>query len=699
MFYMQMSCLRYCLLGLVIPLHLSVSIKAISPYLVCVYNGMSYTSNSVYDSNLNTLLSSLPTNINSSGFYSASLGQNPDSANAVVLCRGDVQLETCRSCVQEASVDLVTSCPNHKQGYVWYELCMLRYSNESISGILAVTKSFISGFSDHVNVSSPDQTFKLDLTTLMYDLTPEAASGGTLRKVAAGNISTSALTTIFALEQCIPDLFIDDCISCLTQLVEYLLLCCDVKKWAVAFHPCCQIRFGTQLFYNETRLGEFLVPQLSSPPPLQMQAHAPLPSGEKDESTVVIIIVVSLAGAGLLLSIGVGVLFTKCIIKTKSNCKNLTLAADDISTFESFQFDFAKIRAATNDFSDANKLGEGGFGAVYKGELQNGREIAVKRLSMDSTQGHLEFKNEVSLMAKLHHGNLVRLLGFSIDIKERLLVYEFVHNASLDKFIFDPIKKRYLNWEQRYNIIMGIARGLVYLHEDSQLRIIHRDLKASNVLLDTDMNPKIADFGTARLFEPDETSRGNTRRIVGTFGYMPSEYAIHGQFSVKLDVFSFGVMIMEIVTGQKNNGYQNEGDANFISRVSKLAFENTVFLYIQAEFYLQVWNCWRQGTIANMIDPILLSGVSDIPPDMLRCVHIGLLCVQKNAADRPTMASVVVMLSSITITMPVPSAPAFFVSGDHNDSSGGLPRISSNSLAPSVSSSQNDTLITILYPR
>ncbi|XP_073129019.1 cysteine-rich receptor-like protein kinase 15 isoform X2 [Henckelia pumila] len=678
MFYMQMSCLRYCLLGLVIPLHLSVSIKAISPYLVCVYNGMSYTSNSVYDSNLNTLLSSLPTNINSSGFYSASLGQNPDSANAVVLCRGDVQLETCRSCVQEASVDLVTSCPNHKQGYVWYELCMLRYSNESISGILAVTKSFISGFSDHVNVSSPDQTFKLDLTTLMYDLTPEAASGGTLRKVAAGNISTSALTTIFALEQCIPDLFIDDCISCLTQLVEYLLLCCDVKKWAVAFHPCCQIRFGTQLFYNETRLGEFLVPQLSSPPPLQMQAHAPLPSGEKDESTVVIIIVVSLAGAGLLLSIGVGVLFTKCIIKTKSNCKNLTLAADDISTFESFQFDFAKIRAATNDFSDANKLGEGGFGAVYKGELQNGREIAVKRLSMDSTQGHLEFKNEVSLMAKLHHGNLVRLLGFSIDIKERLLVYEFVHNASLDKFIFDPIKKRYLNWEQRYNIIMGIARGLVYLHEDSQLRIIHRDLKASNVLLDTDMNPKIADFGTARLFEPDETSRGNTRRIVGTFGYMPSEYAIHGQFSVKLDVFSFGVMIMEIVTGQKNNGYQNEGDANFISRV---------------------WNCWRQGTIANMIDPILLSGVSDIPPDMLRCVHIGLLCVQKNAADRPTMASVVVMLSSITITMPVPSAPAFFVSGDHNDSSGGLPRISSNSLAPSVSSSQNDTLITILYPR
>ncbi|XP_073129025.1 cysteine-rich receptor-like protein kinase 8 isoform X3 [Henckelia pumila] len=632
MFYMQMSCLRYCLLGLVIPLHLSVSIKAISPYLVCVYNGMSYTSNSVYDSNLNTLLSSLPTNINSSGFYSASLGQNPDSANAVVLCRGDVQLETCRSCVQEASVDLVTSCPNHKQGYVWYELCMLRYSNESISGILAVTKSFISGFSDHVNVSSPDQTFKLDLTTLMYDLTPEAASGGTLRKVAAGNISTSALTTIFALEQCIPDLFIDDCISCLTQLVEYLLLCCDVKKWAVAFHPCCQIRFGTQLFYNETRLGEFLVPQLSSPPPLQMQAHAPLPSGEKDESTVVIIIVVSLAGAGLLLSIGVGVLFTKCIIKTKSNCKNLTL---------------------------------------------------------------------LTTLAHLNHFNLI------LPKSEQQLMISLMptNSGKVDSGLFtrfeclDPIKKRYLNWEQRYNIIMGIARGLVYLHEDSQLRIIHRDLKASNVLLDTDMNPKIADFGTARLFEPDETSRGNTRRIVGTFGYMPSEYAIHGQFSVKLDVFSFGVMIMEIVTGQKNNGYQNEGDANFISRVSKLAFENTVFLYIQAEFYLQVWNCWRQGTIANMIDPILLSGVSDIPPDMLRCVHIGLLCVQKNAADRPTMASVVVMLSSITITMPVPSAPAFFVSGDHNDSSGGLPRISSNSLAPSVSSSQNDTLITILYPR
>ncbi|GLT77023.1 hypothetical protein SLA2020_486480 [Shorea laevis] len=224
---------------------------------------------------------------------------------------------------------------------------------------------------------------------------------------------------------------------------------------------------------------------------------------------------------------------------------------------ESLHYNFATIQAATNNFNEQNKLGEGGFGAVYKGRLSNGQDVAVKRLSGSSTQGDTEFKNEVLLMAKLQHRNLVRLLGFCVEGNERLLIYEFVPNLSLDQFIFDPIKREQLDWERRYKIILDIARGLNYLHEESRIRIFHRDLKASNILLDEDMNAKIADFGTTRLLARDET-QGNTSKAVGTFGYMAPEYVTHRHFSAKSDVFNFGVLMLEIVNDQRNNCFGDE---------------------------------------------------------------------------------------------------------------------------------------------
>ncbi|GJV85775.1 putative receptor-like protein kinase [Tanacetum coccineum] len=311
----------------------------------------------------------------------------------------------------------------------------------------------------------------------------------------------------------------------------------------------------------------------------------------------------------------------------------------DIGTAESLQYSFSLVKSATNDFAEDNKLGQGGFGAVYKGKLGDGQEIAVKRLAKDSGQGDLEFKNEVLLVAKLQHRNLVRFLGFSIEGSERLLIYEFLPNASLDQFIFDPSKRTLLDWEKRYRIIKGIAKGLLYLHEDSRLRIIHRDMKASNVLLDAEMNPKIADFGMARLFNPEET-QADTNRIVGTYGYMAPEYAMHGQFSVKSDVFSFGVLVLEMVTGQKNSCFRNgEGIEDLLSFA---------------------WKTWRNGTPLDIIDPTLKTGSGSLR-DTIRCIHIGLLCVQENAADRPSMASVVLMLNRFSLTLPVPSGPAFFM--------------------------------------
>ncbi|XP_030930718.1 G-type lectin S-receptor-like serine/threonine-protein kinase At4g27290 [Quercus lobata] len=217
-------------------------------------------------------------------------------------------------------------------------------------------------------------------------------------------------------------------------------------------------------------------------------------------------------------------------------------------------FDFTTIATATNKFSQANVIGAGGFGPVYKGNLCNGQDIAVKRLSKDSRQGLKEFKNEVVLIAKLQHRNLISLLGYCIQGDERMLIYEYMPNKSLNYFIFEQNESAMLAWPKRYEIVVGIVRGLLYLHQDSRLQLIHRDLKASNILLDINLNPKKSDFGLARTFGGDE-SEVKTDRVVGTYGYISPEYAVDGTFSVKSDVFSLGVLMLEIVSGKKNRKF------------------------------------------------------------------------------------------------------------------------------------------------
>uniref|UniRef100_A0A453M7G1 Protein kinase domain-containing protein n=1 Tax=Aegilops tauschii subsp. strangulata TaxID=200361 RepID=A0A453M7G1_AEGTS len=359
------------------------------------------------------------------------------------------------------------------------------------------------------------------------------------------------------------------------------------------------------------------------------------------------------------------------------------------------QFTLPLLRAATGNFAPENKLGEGGFGQVFKGKMPNGQAIAVKRLSQSSSQGFHELKNELVLAAKLRHRNLVQILGVCLEEKEKLIVYEYLPNRSLDTLLFGtsqyefpllylPLsslfksqlcacvdserRRRGLDWRKRHTIICGIARGLLYLHEESQLRVIHRDLKPSNVLLDEHMNPKISDFGLARAFRPDQ-SRDVTKRAAGTLGYMSPEYAYCGHVSVKSDMYSFGVIVLEVVTGRRNS---SPGQDNANSLLS------------------EVWEKWRAGTAAEMADASL--GDQYPRAQMLSCMHIGLLCVQKKPELRPDASEVVLMLSSQSRSRRTPSRPAFYAG-----STGGA--VTASRARRSENVSKNGVTMSELEPR
>ncbi|XP_028076010.1 G-type lectin S-receptor-like serine/threonine-protein kinase SD1-1 isoform X2 [Camellia sinensis] len=251
----------------------------------------------------------------------------------------------------------------------------------------------------------------------------------------------------------------------------------------------------------------------------------------------------------------------------------------------------------------------------------------------------------MTLIAKLQYRNLVMLLGCCIHGEERMLIYEYMPNGSLDSLIFgveNTISKS-LTWRRRLDIIVGIAQGVLYLHRDSRLRIIHRDLKASNVLLDCGMNPKISDFGLARTFGGDQSSA--TTRVVGTYGYMSPEYVIDGLFSIKSDVFSFGVMILEILSGKSNRRFHHP-DHNF-------------------NLLGHAWKLWIEGKAFELLDPLVEGSFS--MSEVLRCIQIGLLCVQKCPKDRPTMSTVLLMLITKTIVLPQPNQPGFYTERKSSD--------------------------------
>ncbi|KAL2926063.1 Cysteine-rich receptor-like protein kinase 19, partial [Bienertia sinuspersici] len=441
------------------------------------------------------------------------------------------------------------NCTSSVEGIVWDHYCMLRYADRNIFSINndSIYQSYVAGPAKYSHL--------LDKAYTPY--------GNSFLSSASVFIDLERSLAVDARVDCTPDLSPSDCRSCLDTALRRLQL-------------------------KGHQDGGLL-----QPTPDTKIAH------------IGIGVISALLGICLMLI----VLMVYFLKKRKATKKPNGL--EEMESMESLHIEFEAIKAATYNFSQDNKLGKGGFGIVYKGTLADGQAVAVKRLSHASIQGIREFKAEACLAAKLQHRNLVKVYGFCLEGREMLLVYEFVPNKSLDRYLFDANRGAYLNWEIRHKIIVGIARGLVYLHEDSCPKIIHRDLKPSNILLDGEMNPKIADFGMAKLFGGEQT-QGNTSRIAGTFGYMAPEYAITGHFSVKSDIFSYGA-----------------------------------------------WKLWNGGEHLNLVDPTLENNFSE--HDVERCIHVALLCTQEDPAKRPNMASVLFMLNTqLSIELPSPTSPPNF---------------------------------------
>ncbi|XP_010448734.2 PREDICTED: putative cysteine-rich receptor-like protein kinase 16 [Camelina sativa] len=599
-----------------------------------------FTPGDKYDTNRRLLLSTLASNVTDRGdFFSNAIGQGHDRVYILGTCISGVEPKDCSDCIDLASKEVIEECTNQTEGLAWPRngsFCMVRYSNRSFTGSLEIEPKFTMHNVGDIGstVTNFDKVWD-DLTSRMID---RASSWSSERmNYAAEAVTLTSFRNLYAIMQCTPIISLGDCNICLSTSVREYQSCCHGRQGGVVFRPSCVFRWEIYPFSSAFNL--------TSAPPAQPPISPSLGNRSTRTKGGIIGIIIGLAFViSVLLALGFALRRRRRTFQEFTRRSRTTYdtalpddAADDITTSGSLQFEFKTIEAATSNFHMTNKLGHGGFGEVYKGTFLNGTEVAVKRLSKTSGQGEQEFKNEVLLVAKLQHRNLVRLLGFSVEREERILVYEFVPNKSLDYFLFDHKKRVQLDWKKRYNIIGGITRGILYLHQDSRLTIIHRDLKASNILLDAEMNPKIADFGMARNFRVDQTE-DNTRRVVGTFGYMPPEYVAKGQFSMKSDVYSFGVLILEIIGGKKNSSF-NEEDGSISNLVT------------------YVWRLWNNKSFLELVDPAM--GENYDKYEVIRCIHIGLLCVQENPADRPAMSTIFQMLTNISITLPVPQPPGF----------------------------------------
>ncbi|XP_029126681.1 cysteine-rich receptor-like protein kinase 2 [Cajanus cajan] len=569
-----------------------------------------------FNQNLNASLADLRSQVTNQSKHfvtaQATTGANP--VYAMFQCRNYLSITDCATCLATAIAQIRNCSAGVNGARVIYDGCFLRFESNDFFSQIMPRNSILCGnqtAEESTDFAAAGQQVLMDLQVAtpkingFYAATKTQFSGG----------------AIYAIAQCAESLAQDTCMECLS--VEHSSIKgCLPKTNGRAFDAGCFTRYSETPFFADNQTTD-ITPFLKQ-------------GGSSSKKWVIIGAVVG------------GVVFVVILLllfplhrrsqSPKRVPRGIILEASELKPPTKYKY--SDLKAATKNFSEKNKLGEGGFGAVYKGTLKNGKVVAVKKLiTGKSSKIDDDFESEVTLISNVHHRNLVRLLGCCSKGEDRILVYEYMANNSLDKSLFGN-KKGTLNWKQRYDIILGIARGLAYLHEEFHVSIIHRDIKSGNILLDDEFQPKISDFGLIRLLPGDQSHLST--KFAGTMGYTAPEYALHGQLSEKADTYSFGIVVLEIISGQKStdvNIVDDDNDDEYLLR--------------------RAWKLYERGMHLELVDKSLDPNTYD-PEEVKKVIDIALLCTQASTVVRPAMSEVVVLLSSNEFVEHMrPSMPIF----------------------------------------
>ncbi|CAA3015707.1 cysteine-rich receptor kinase 2 [Olea europaea subsp. europaea] len=593
-----------------------------------------YHNNSISVPNFVDTMEKLSPQMQTSGYGMAVTSSGPDTNYALAECYGDLSLLECVLCYAEART-ILPQCFPYNGGRVFLDGCFMRAENYSFF-------QEYTGPNDRVLCGNRTQKSSAFRVSARQAVEKVVSAPSHFYARAQVPVSGTANESAYVLADCWRTLSVDYCKACLENASASILGCLP-RSEGRALNAGCFMRYSDTNFLNPTQVNGSLNRTQGNGIFNTTQGNGNLNTAQgngssRGKKTIITVATVS-SIAVLVIGAVIGVYIRKHRTiqkKKKGDAEKLvnTLYGNCLN------FKYSTLEKATGSFDEANKLGQGGFGTVYKGVLLGGREIAVKRLFFNNKHRAADFYNEVNIISSVEHKNLVRLLGCSFSGPESLLVYEYLPNKSLDFFIFDSSKGKTLNWEKRIEIIIGTAEGLVYLHENTKTRIVHRDIKASNILLDSRFHAKIADFGLARSFQEDKSHISTA--IAGTLGYMAPEYLARGQLTEKADVYSFGVLLIEIVSGRQNNR----------SKASE---------YSDSSLTL-VWNHFQRRTVEEMFDPNLTLHNyynADVKTEILRVVHVGLLCTQENPSLRPSMSKALEMLVYKEEHLPAPNNPPY----------------------------------------
>lgn len=518
-----------------------------------------------------------------------------NSVFAAAQCWNYLSVDQCVACF-DAAVSVLVNCPVGNGANAYFDNCFVRYedfadfyNNPNVIQDGAGTPFSTCG---NQSTSQPTTSFNQSVDGFLSDIRDATPKTSNLY-VASTRQFTSENATVYAIAQCVNSISQAICKTCVDEAYDKLNDC---------------------LPYTEGRfLGMGCFARYSETPFFSDNQTIDITNTLKGHSSKVGMIAGVVAGVVLLF---LSLIFW-LVYRIRKKSKKAQQDGEDLQG--AVKYNYKDLQLATNNFSEENILGKGGFGEVFKGVLDDNNIVAVKRLHVQHIRAKEEFENEVKLISNIHHRNLLRLLGWSTEGSDLLLVLEYMPNGSLDRFLWGA-KKGTLDWTRRYEIIFGIARGLAHLHNEFHVKIVHRDIKSSNILLTDDFKPKIADFGLAR-FQPEDQTHVSTK-FAGTLGYTAPEYALHGILSDKVDTYSFGVVILEIVSGRRSTDVGSEPSTDYLLE--------------------HAWKLYETKTHLKFIDDTLDLNQHE-KEHVMKIIEIALLCTQ-SVSNRPTMSEAVLML-------------------------------------------------------